>query len=347
MLFLKIRREDAELARRKLLERKLLLSAKASREEGFVYFPIEKNPGFKEFKYELVEREGELGEKGSLKERLEHSLRLDEKEASSIFSSYEVIGSIALLEIPSSLRKYRRRIAGEVLKLNKQVKTVLEKKGGRKGPYRVLQLAWVAGGRKTETLYKENNCVFKLDLRKVYFSTRLGFERERISKLVKDNEKVMVFFAGVMPFAIVIAKKNASCEVKGIELNEAAVKYAKENIALNKLSERVEVIKGDVKKVSRKFNEWADRTILPLPHSSIEFIREAVSVTKPNGMIHFYFIAREEEGKEIIEWRDCREMASKIREECKRKGRTLVVQNARIARPFASRVHQVVIDLKV
>jgi tRNA G37 N-methylase Trm5 len=64
----------------------------------------------------------------------------------------------------------------------------------------------------------------------------------------------MVMFAGVGPYAIQIAKKQPKVkEVIAIEINPVAVKYAKENVVLNKVQDKVKVIEGDVREKCKDF----------------------------------------------------------------------------------------------
>ena len=59
--------------------------------------------------------------------------------------------------------------------------------------------------KKTETINKENGCLFKLDLAKVMWSKGNNNERLRIAKLVGDGETVIDMFAGIGYFSIHIA----------------------------------------------------------------------------------------------------------------------------------------------
>ena len=49
-------------------------------------------------------------------------------------------------------------------------------------------------GSETETINKENKCLFNLDLSKVMWSKGNVNERLRIAKLVRDNETVLIVF---------------------------------------------------------------------------------------------------------------------------------------------------------
>ena len=52
-------------------------------------------------------------------------------------------------------------------------------------------------GDETETVHKENGCLFNLDLSKVMWAKGNNNERLRIAKLVEDGEVVVDMFAGI------------------------------------------------------------------------------------------------------------------------------------------------------
>jgi len=212
-------------------------------------------------------------------------------------SSFEIIGSrekaIAIVEIPDELKKKQKEIAQEIIKKHKNVKTVLKKTSERIGIYRIKKYRIILGDKNTEVIHKESGCRFKLDPRKVYFSPREGTERLRIANQVKKNEKILVMFAGVGPFAIIISKKQPSSEIIAIEINPKAVKYMKENIKLNKTNNIIP-IKGDVREKAKKYFSYFDRVIMPLPHDAEKFLNLAIKCLNKKGTIHLYTIERED-----------------------------------------------------
>ena len=228
---------------------------------------------------------------------------LDRENITNISTAFDIIGNkekaVAIVEIPDSLKKHKRLIAEAIMKKHKNIKTVLEKKSPRKGLFRIRSYRVVLGDRNTEAVHKESGCFFKLDPRKVYFSTREGTERIRVCELVNKNERIMVFFAGIGAFPIIIAKKG--CEVYGIEVNPKAVAYFKENIKLNKV--KCVVNKGDVKRIvyDKNYKNMFDRVFMPLPESSVEFLKEAVYCLKSGGICHLYCFLKEDEIDNFLE----------------------------------------------
>jgi len=254
-------------------------------------------------------------------------------------SSFDVIGHIAIIEIPEKLKKKKKLIAKLIMELNKHIKTVLEKASERRGVYRIRKYKFLAGEKKLETFHKEYGCIFKLDPTKVYFSPRELTERQRIASQVKENEVVMVMFAGVAPYAIQIAKKQPNVkEVIAIEINPIAAKYAKENVILNKVQDKVKVIEGDVREKCKDFYGKCDRVVMPLPMGSEDFLDIAVNCLKKEGYIHFYNWGSEP---------NLFENAEKIIERLGKLNVKYKIINRRKVLPYAPRKWKVCIDLYV
>jgi len=211
--------------------------------------------------------------------------------------SFDIIGSIAIVEIHDDLQKYRKDIGNAILKVNKNVKTVYEKISSREGKFRLRKLKFICGERTSITVYKESGCRFLLNVRTSYLSPREGTERMRIASSISDGERVMVFFAGIGPFPIIISKKTKASEIYGIELNPQAVKYFKKNVKLNKIK-NVFPILGDVKKLYKKFGKF-DRVIMPLPKTAWKFLKEGKACLNRGGLINFYCIFSKEENEKF------------------------------------------------
>jgi tRNA (guanine37-N1)-methyltransferase len=101
-------------------------------------------------------------------------------------------------------------------------------------------------------------------------------------------------FAGVCPYGILISKKQPSVKIIAVEINPVAFEYMKENIRLNRVSDRIIPILGDVKKESKRWYGKCDRVIMPLPKDAEKFLKEAFLCLKPEGgIIHFYHVNSE------------------------------------------------------
>ena len=268
-----------------------------------------------------------------------------ETELELVNRSFEHLGNIAIIEIPAELRVKEKVIAKCVLEVNPSITTILKKESAMTGKYRVRKFKHLAGKKTTIATYKENNVLIRVDLAKVYYSTRLAFERERIASKVKPKETTIVFFAGCGPFALAIAKKQPQSKVIGIELNQTACKYFRENVKLNKLT-NCEVIQGDVHTLAKRYEKKATRVVMPLPHTASEFLQDALTVATSGAVIHYYGFGpfRNLEGDKIDPFE---KQIKLVKEECKKAKRNCKIIEKRIARPYSPLEVQVALDVKI
>lgn len=220
-----------------------------------------------------------------LRERL--SDRLSEEELDSLITSYDIIGDIAIIKVPEALESRKELIAEAVTEQHNNVETVLRKTGERSGEYRVADYELLLGA-STETVHREHGCRFMLDPTNVYFSERLGHERERVVSKVGENETVVDMFAGIGPFSIEIARNAGASPVYAFEKNPKAVTYLEKNVELNKVENSVDVHGGDVRENLPEMDVAADRAIMNLPGSSQAFLGLALDHVKDGGIVHYY-----------------------------------------------------------
>ncbi|HRZ86042.1 MAG TPA: 50S ribosomal protein L11 methyltransferase [Candidatus Paceibacterota bacterium] len=218
--------------------------------------------------------------------------------------SFDVVGNIAILKFDNNFKqKEKISVANELLKQHSSIRTVLEKSGKFSGRLRKMKTVYLAGEKTKTAVYRENACIFKFDIDETYFSPRLSNERNEIAKQVNKNESVLVLFAGVAPFSIVIAKIAKPKVVYSVEINRVASKYAVENVKLNKVENIVKVIQGDVKKVIPKLivNEKIkfDRIVMARPQLKDTFLDFAFKIVKKGGIINYYGFANDSE--EVVE----------------------------------------------
>jgi tRNA (guanine37-N1)-methyltransferase len=223
--------------------------------------------------------------------------KMTKRELEHVPSSFEIIGSrekaVAIVELHFKIRPKAKLIANAIMKKHRNVKTVLLKESPRTGEFRNRKYTRITGLKNTEVIHLENGCRIMVDPQTSYFSPRESTERMRIIEKVLEGQNVMVFFAGVGPFAIEIARKTKANKVVGIEINPAAVDYFVKNIRLNKLN-NVEVVLGDVAQHAPEFSNQFDHVLMPLPERSSEYLREAIDCLKHGGTCHFYFFENED-----------------------------------------------------
>ena len=338
--------KDAEKAKRFIAEKGLFVRGVAPKKgKSSITFPIAKNLSAPEMKaFGEKARQGKFKfekselKQGGLKERLKG--KLSAKELESLISSYDQLGDTAIIEIPPELEKKEKIIANALLESGPNIKTVAKITGVHSGEFRVRPVQIIAGEKKDFALYREAGCEFRIALGKVFFSPRLGTERLRISKLIKPNEIVGAFFAGVGPFPIVFAKNSPMQKAVAIELNPEAVRLMRENVELNKCAGKIEIIEGDVNKVCLpKFREAFDRIVMPLPKGGENFLQTAVACAKKGGVIHFFrFVERQNPFEQPL---------AEMAEACQKRGRKCEVLLKRKVRSFSASTVQVVVDFRV
>lgn len=263
---------------------------------------------------------------------------LSEEDLEFVRRSFDIIGDIAIIEVPEEVSRLKRKIGEAILQVHKNVKTVLSKAGKVDSEFRIRKLEYITGEKKTETTHREYGCVFVLDVSRVYFSPRLATEHWRVASQVKDGETVVDMFTGIGPFAILIAKR-ANATVYAIDKNPYAIKYLKENIERNRLRGTIIPILGDAKQVIReKLSGKADRVIMNLPEKAYSFIEDACLAVKPGGgIIHYYqFASGPDPERKTIE---------NLEEKVLQSGRRIVsVLNIRKVRSYAPHEWQIAVD---
>lgn len=256
--------------------------------------------------------------------------------------AYSVLGNVAIVNFPEEYKKKDKIIfAKKILSNNAQVKTVLEKSGKFKGRLRKMETKYILGEKTKEVLYRENGCSFRFNVDTSYFSPRLSGERKEVAGMIKKGEKVLVLFAGVAPFSIVIAKNSSPLVVFSNELNREANKYGKLNIELNKLQEKVLLYNGDAKKVCEKLaiaKENFDVIVMPRPQLKDSFLESAFKVSKKGTRIYYYdFCPKEKIDEKVL-------MVQEEAEKSKKKIKILKVKEAGAIAPGKFRIR---IDFQV
>ncbi len=336
----KVRKQAAELVKKQLIAAQALArDLKPARDAEFVYFPVSKRVALRAPVKFVKKNFVEEGKVKPLKELL--AGKLSENELEKATRSFDLIGDIAVIQIPRELSRKARVIARALRESNPRVATVLTKKSGRKGVYRVMQLAWAAGKHKFSTTHKEHGCLYKVNLRKDYFSPRLSTERARIAAQVLPGERVLVLFAGVGPYAILIAKRVPTTRVTAVELNPHAARLLKENARLNNAT-NVTIIHGDARDALKKFPKQFNRIIMPLPKNASEFLPLALKNAAKNCVIHYYAFTRVKRGEKPF-----KHVLENLRKESEKQGVKLRVLGKRVVVESAPGEVEVAVDFKV
>jgi len=283
-------------------------SFKLKKDNNFIYYPIKElennnilnNIRLKVKSINIILDDFEECEK-KIKSYKEN-LTLPDDLKKYLPTSYDIIGNIALIKIPTQIIKYKKDIGESILKSKKNIQTVCLVKPVE-GELRTRDIKIIAGKKQTKTIHKEYGLSFFVDVKDTYFSPRLANERKRISQLVKPGETVVDMFTGVAPFAIMIAKYSKAKIIYAVDKNKKAISLADYNVRINKLVHKISLFNEDSKNISKileKEKVYADRIIMNLPFSSHDFFKYALDIISENCVIHYYTIIKNDEIENTI-----------------------------------------------
>ena len=218
-------------------------------------------------------------------------------------ANYDLLGNIAVVKFADDVKKEEKlKKAQELLKIP-SVKTVLEKIDKVHGRLRTIKTRFLAGEKNLIAEYKESGCRFKFNIETCYFSPRLANERLEVARIVGQikNAKVLVMFAGVGPFSIVLAKNSRPKKLVSVELGKECCKYAAENLRLNHIYSGVEIMQGDVKRIIKKIHEKFDIIVMPRPNLKESFLSDALKVSRKGTKIIYYGFSPETKKDKMLE----------------------------------------------
>ena len=207
--------------------------------------------------------------------------------------SYVVVGDIAVFSWraeAASIEDYRRA-AERLLETQPRIKAAYLKLF-TEGEYRVKELVHLAGEKRTRTLHREYGLGFHVDISKVYFNPRLGYEHRRVAELVSDGERVLDMFSGVGPFSIHIASLRRA-KVISVDLNPYASYFAALNVVYNrkKLKGDVVVLRADSALLPGILKPVFDRIIMNNPRVSRRYVDVACKLSAKKSVIHYYLVS--------------------------------------------------------
>jgi len=292
-LCVRVRKGEGESVRKKLLEDGLLDQLLyVDKDQYFLYLPVLAAPN------DVPTEEREFKEREREERDYKALANVPEDIRPLLPTAFDTLGDIAIIKLPDELLPHSKGVGDALMSAFPRLRSVFLDHGVV-GEFRVLDLEVVAGEDVSETVHTEYGLRFKVDPRRAYFNPRLSNERRRIASLVRDGETVVDMFSGVGPFAIMIAKLSRPGVVYAIDLNPEAVQLMQENVELNKVR-GVMPLEGDAR-------QWvfdlpcADRVIMNLPHSAIDFFADALTRLKLGGVMHLYHICDRNDFPQVLE----------------------------------------------
>ncbi len=332
---LKVPKKEAEPVKRKLKSLGLYDGKRKPRRGAeFVLLPVIDDPAVHNLGYEVLNVELPLRPERQIYKNLESVLagRLTPEELRHL-RRYDVIGDIAVVQIPRELKHRVEDIIWGLRKVHPFIRVVAEK-GFHEGAFRIREYSILWGEKRLTTVHRENGVRIKVDLSRVFFNPRMKGERYRLAQRVKDGERILIPFVGVLPYALVMARYR-KVKITAVELNEDAYRLGLENIELNRnrLRGEIEFIHGDAFEVLPRLGTF-DRVISPTPRG-VDAL--ALTLSKAERWLHYY---------DFVHEADIEAFRERIIEECERQGKNCEVKIKKVS-DFKPRVFKVCADVRV
>jgi len=321
--------EEAEKVREKLVSDSILdKTRKIVKRNGFLEIPVIES--FSDKNLTVIEQE--RPEFYFPEKNLGNILDIPEQEKIFLPSGWQILGDIIIISLKKEMEKQKEEIAIALLALYPRCKTVLLDMGiygQMRQPLREIIV-----GEKTETVHKENGCLFKLDAMRIMYSQGNLAEKKRMSKFGK-GETVVDMFAGIGYFSIPMAIHSKPKKIFAIEINNVAFDYLIENVRLNKVRDIIEPVAGDCAVVTPC--GIADRVIMGYLDAH-EYLGQGIRALLPEGILHYH-----EAVPEAVE----RRPVERIIEAAEKQGRTAEIIGMRRIKNYSPGVWHVVVDARI
>jgi len=190
-------------------------------------------------------------------------------------------------------------------------------------------------GEGTETIHRENHCLYKLDVARIMWSKGNTTERKRMGQIVRPGETVVDLFAGIGYFTIPMAVHGQPEKICAVEINPVAHGYLKENVHLNQVQDVVEPILGNCREVAPR--NIADRVLMGYIGNTEEYLDVAMEVIKNKGIIHYH--------ESVPDKLKYIRPAERIKEAAN--GFEVEILNQRIVKKYSPGVYHMVVDAQV
>jgi len=210
--------------------------------------------------------------------------RIPEHLVKQIPEGYEVLGNIAIISVPPEIIPYHNEIIKALLTKRPSLVTILNKVTHIQGQERTAEFFPIFGNQFITTV-REFGLIFQLDVRDVYFSTKMASERNRIRSLIKPGETIFVPFAGAGPYAITAAAAGAG--TIAIEISEPACYWMNYNATINHVASNLHIIRGDALQAIHFLKRYFSRIIIPTPYGLLKKPDIYLSKLEKNGIAHW------------------------------------------------------------
>jgi Predicted methyltransferase len=109
--------------------------------------------------------------------RIDQNQSKNFKKYENIARGYDILGNIAIIKYINKSEKSKKligkaeQIAKWIINSNPSIKTVVAQTSPISGKFRLRKFKYISGIKTFIATYKENNCIFKFDIRKTFFQT--------------------------------------------------------------------------------------------------------------------------------------------------------------------------------
>ena len=268
-------------------------------------------------------------------ENIVRTIDIPDEKKQYLPKKWELLGDVLLMKIPPELEELKATIA-EAYAGELGAKTVLRDLGIQ-GDLREPNVELLFG-TQTETTYKENGILFRLDCARLMFSSGNVDERIRMASIAGEGEVVVDMFAGIGFFSLPMALHSRPKRIYALELNPVAFQYLGQNIQLNHVEDIVNPVLGN----NRDFEceNIADRVVMGYLEDTHRYLPKALDILKDEGgVIHYH----EKCPNEILETRPL----ERVRKEVEKKGKSMELIGMKNVKSYAPGVSHVVLDVKV
>ncbi len=256
-------------------------------------------------------------------------------ELEKLPSGWHIIGDIIVVSIDPCIAHLKKRIAQALLCMYPSCNTVVRDLG-ISGKFRLPERE-ILVGNSTETIHKENSCLFKIDVTKTMFSKGNLHEKALMSRIGK-HETIVDMFAGIGYFTIPMAVHAKPVKIVAIELNPQSYMYLKDNISLNRVGNIVEPVNGDCAYATPY--GIADRVMMGYVGTTHHYLDQGIAaLKKKGGVLHYHETAPE-----------CHLFSrpiSRIQEAALRAGRNADIIECRKIKKYSPGVWHVVVDAHI
>jgi len=268
---------------------------------------------------------------------------LTETELSFLPRGFQTLGNVIILKLNPNLFNKKEIIGKSYLDLLPNIRAVYLNTGRIVGTFREPEnIEFLVGIDDPVVEHKEHGITYRFDITKIMFSKGNLNERKYLATLVKQEEIVVDMFAGIGYFSLPIGKHSHAQKIYSIELNPDSYNSLVENIKINHLEGKIIPINGNCKEEVLKLSDtgiFADRVIMGVFPAPLEYVKEALTITKKKGTM-FHFEGVVEKDNHITLFKDFNVIAEKEHYKSE-------LKSYRIVKSFGPNLYHTVLDIFV